>query len=95
MKTRLRARNNFCLKEGGYFSLLGILISAAIAALLLFYFLKSYSAQPALFGEINKTTGMSGIDASDYRGVLDTTKARLKSASESGRVRLEEIEKNR
>lgn len=94
MRTRLLIKGSKFLSNGGFFTLLGILLSLAIIAILAALSFRVYISNSSLNNQTRESLAVSGINVSGYGGILDSTRSKIGSisAEEISRVRqLEEI----
>lgn len=79
--------------EKGFVLLVGILITAIIIAVLFFLMLKIYIKGPSVKKETAEIMEEAGIDTSDYKGVLESTKNKIDDLNKQSADRAYQYEK--
>lgn len=75
----------------GFLTILGTLITIAIICALCYFVLNTFVKSPVADKEINKALSHEGIDTSNYRTVLDSTKTTIKDIQKQQADRQEEL----
>jgi Tfp pilus assembly protein PilE len=75
----------------GFIGLLEILITTAIIGVLMYIMLKHYSETPAIDKETKKAMSEQGIDTTNYKTIVDTTRTSVQAIQEKEAQRIKEI----
>lgn len=70
--------NNYFKNRKGFFTLIGILLAAAIIFILFYILFNSYYKRPALDETTDKTLSEQNIDTSSYSTIVDSTRKQVK-----------------
>ncbi|MFH0732352.1 MAG: hypothetical protein V2A72_05475 [Candidatus Omnitrophota bacterium] len=60
----------------GFFSIVGLLLAAALIMVLVYIMMRNY-VNPPIDAKEKEALGKSGIDSSSYKGILDSTKKKI------------------
>jgi competence protein ComGC len=78
----------------GFIGLLEILLAIVIIGFLMFFMLKRYTATPVLDKDTKKAMSEQGIDSTNYKTIVDTTRTSVQAIQEKEAQRLKEITDN-
>lgn len=74
------------------FGLIGILIGLVIISFIIYKMIKVYSTPARMDQETSKTLSDQGIDATNYKTILDSVKTKVEDAAKKDAARLKEME---
>ena len=78
----------------GFIGLLEILIAIVIIGGLMYFMLKRYTTTPVLDKDTKKAMSDQGIDSTNYKTIVDTTRTSVQAIQEKQAQRLKEITDN-
>jgi hypothetical protein len=79
--------------DRGFVMLLELLAVLAIIGILVYFMMKRVSAPPRMDKETQKAVTEQGVDTSNYRSIVDTTRSTLKGATEKEQQQLDQVTK--
>jgi competence protein ComGC len=78
----------------GFIGLLEILIAIVIIGFLMYIMLKRYAGTPVLDKDTKNAMSEQGIDSTNYKTIVDTTRTSVQAIQEKEAQRLKEITDN-
>lgn len=74
----MKRYRSYTFKEGGFFTLLGLLLAIVIIFILCYIALRVYFKKPPLDKESEKLLSEQGIETSSYQAILDNARKKIK-----------------
>jgi hypothetical protein len=78
----------------GFIGLLELLAVATIIGFLMFFLMKRFTTAPVLTGETKQTMSEQGIDTTNYKTIVDTTRTSLNEIQKKQQEQLRQITDN-
>ncbi|MFC1703519.1 hypothetical protein ACFL1E_01870 [Candidatus Omnitrophota bacterium] len=69
---------NYHKAKEGFMSMIGLLFAVAIIAVLCYFVVTTYVKPPVADTSVQEAASQAGIDTSNYKSVLETTKTTVK-----------------
>jgi hypothetical protein len=90
MRIKIRIFSSSC-GERGYLSLIGLLISIAIACFLFYFLLNTYFKSIATDGTIYNSTVNSSANTAGYQSIVKTTRSAIDNINKQHQAQIDEL----